>query len=309
MSSMQSSDVTQERLQRLAAVQAPDGCRVLSLYLNLDPQANLSAPCQPAHGGQLAARRGLARRRGRGGAQPRGAHGAARGRLARPRGAGQQPRRRLGRGRARARDLRLRPRELFDVVRLPRPLDNRVLIAARPPIEPLASEIGTADRWAVLLLDGDDARLLEGLRRPARGDRGDRGRPARPHADRAACPRSATSAASAWRSNEFLAAARRDAARADERARSAHRDRHRPSACTQSWPATSRAAQGGDHRPLRRGRRTGSRPTTSATKVEPLLQRDETHREKAAIDQASPAACAASSTRCPRSTSAASRRS
>src|SRR4051794_37020658 len=44
MPSMQTSDVTQERLQRLASFQAPGGARVLSLYLNLDPQANLAAP-------------------------------------------------------------------------------------------------------------------------------------------------------------------------------------------------------------------------------------------------------------------------
>src|SRR4051812_49929115 len=44
MPSLQTSDVTFERLQRLAAVEAPDGSRILSLYLNLDPTANLAAP-------------------------------------------------------------------------------------------------------------------------------------------------------------------------------------------------------------------------------------------------------------------------
>src|SRR3712207_6909491 len=44
MPSLQTSDVTFERLQRLAAAEAPSGTRVLSLYLNLDPQANLAAP-------------------------------------------------------------------------------------------------------------------------------------------------------------------------------------------------------------------------------------------------------------------------
>src|SRR3712207_7258235 len=41
---MQTSDVSQERLQRLATFEAPGGARVLSLYLNLDPAANLAAP-------------------------------------------------------------------------------------------------------------------------------------------------------------------------------------------------------------------------------------------------------------------------
>src|ERR671917_770038 len=44
MPSMQTSDVSQERLQRLATLEAPGGARVLSLYLNLDPSANLAAP-------------------------------------------------------------------------------------------------------------------------------------------------------------------------------------------------------------------------------------------------------------------------
>ena len=44
MPSMQTSDVTQDRLQRLATFEPADGARVLSLYLNLDPTANLHAP-------------------------------------------------------------------------------------------------------------------------------------------------------------------------------------------------------------------------------------------------------------------------
>src|SRR5918998_6372089 len=43
MSSMQTSDVTQDRLQRLATFEPGRGARVLSLYLNLDPHANLHA--------------------------------------------------------------------------------------------------------------------------------------------------------------------------------------------------------------------------------------------------------------------------
>src|SRR5688572_25031722 len=44
MPSMQTSDVSAERLQGLATFEAPSGARVLSLYLNLDPAANLAAP-------------------------------------------------------------------------------------------------------------------------------------------------------------------------------------------------------------------------------------------------------------------------
>src|SRR4051794_12867867 len=43
MPSMQTTDVTPERLQRLATLEAPAGARVLSLYLNLDPELNFAA--------------------------------------------------------------------------------------------------------------------------------------------------------------------------------------------------------------------------------------------------------------------------
>src|SRR3954469_7561571 len=44
MPSLQTSDVSRDALQRLATFEAPQGSRVLSLYLNLDPAANLAAP-------------------------------------------------------------------------------------------------------------------------------------------------------------------------------------------------------------------------------------------------------------------------
>src|SRR4051812_13988173 len=40
MPSMQTSDVTPDRLQRLATLEAPGDTRILSLYLNLDPSTN-----------------------------------------------------------------------------------------------------------------------------------------------------------------------------------------------------------------------------------------------------------------------------
>ena len=162
MPSMQTSDVSQERLQSLATFEAPSGARVLSLYLNLDPAANLAAPANRrsavnslldeaaravegeedlSHDAHMALREDVSRARGELDANlddgwAEGAHALAL--------------------------FVCGPAELFEVVRLPRPVDNKVLIADRPAIEPLA-ESGTADRWAVLLLDGDDARLLEGV--------------------------------------------------------------------------------------------------------------------------------------------------
>lgn len=162
MPSMQSSEVTPERLQRLAATEAPDGARVLSLYLNLDPTANLAAPSNRRsavtslldeahravegeedlpHDGHVALREDVKRARAEldanlDGGWAEGAHALAL--------------------------FVCSPAGVFEVVKLPRPVDSRVVIADRPAIEPLA-ESGPAEHWAVLLLDGEDARLLEGM--------------------------------------------------------------------------------------------------------------------------------------------------
>jgi peptide subunit release factor 1 (eRF1) len=159
---MQTSDVTQDRLQRLATFAPAGGFRVLSLYLNIDPHQNLHAPENRRsavnslldeaaravegeedldHDAHMALREDVGRARteldanlGDGWAE--GAHALAL--------------------------FVCGPADLFEVLKLPRPVDSRVTIADRPAIEPLA-EVGPAEHWAVLLLDGDDARLLEGF--------------------------------------------------------------------------------------------------------------------------------------------------
>jgi hypothetical protein len=162
MASMQTSEVTHERLQQLAAMAAPRDCCVLSLYLNLDPRDGLGAgPGRRtavtslldeaarevdgvdglSHEAHMALREDVGRAREylEGGERDGWAEGAQ--------------------------GLALflcGPADLLEVVRLPRPVAQRVLISDRPSIEPLA-EIGTAQHWAVLVLDGDNARLLEGL--------------------------------------------------------------------------------------------------------------------------------------------------
>ena len=162
MPSMQTSDVSLQRLQSLATFEAPEGARVLSLYLNLDPSANLAAPAnrQTAVNSLLdEAARAVEGQEELG----HDAHMALREDVSRTRDALDAN---LGDGWAEgAHALGLfvcGPGDLFEVVRLPRPVDQRVVIADRPAIEPLA-EVGVAERWAVLLLDGDDARLLEGI--------------------------------------------------------------------------------------------------------------------------------------------------
>jgi protein required for attachment to host cells len=161
MPSLQTSDVTFERLQRLAAVQAPDGARVLSLYLNLDPQANLAAPAN-----RRSAVNSLLDEAGRAvEGQERldhAAHVALREDVTRAR---EELDANLDDGWAEgAHALAIfvcGPGDLFEVLKLPRAVDNRVVIAERPAVLALA-ESGPSDPWAVLVFDGNDARLLEG---------------------------------------------------------------------------------------------------------------------------------------------------
>ena len=158
---MQTSDVSQERLQRLATFEAPEGARVLSLYLNLDPRDGMGAgPGRRTAVTSLLdeAQRRIEGQEGLG----HDAHMALR--------ADADRAREYLRGDERdgwalgAHGLAMilcGPADLFEVLRLPRPVASQVHISERPVVEPLA-EAGAAERWAVLLVDGNDARLLEG---------------------------------------------------------------------------------------------------------------------------------------------------
>ena len=162
---MQTSDVSVERLQRLATLEAPGGARVLSLYLNLDPHANLASQAGRATAVNSlldAAARAVEGEEG----LDHDAHMALREDVGRVREALDENLTDDWAEGAHALAMFVcGPADLFEVVKLPRPLDNRVVIARRPAIAALA-ETGPIEPWAVLLLDGDDARLLE-----ARGDR------------------------------------------------------------------------------------------------------------------------------------------
>ena len=285
MPSMQSSDVTQERLQRLAAAQAPEGTRVLSLYLNLDPAANLANAVNRrsavnslldeasravegeedlTHDGHMALREDVNRAREEldtnlddGWAE--GAHALA--------------------------VFVCGPADLFDVLRLPRPVDNRVLIADRPAIEPLASEAGTAERWAVLLLDGDDARLLEGL-----GDRLEEGE--RLSGDHRG--RSSTGGMSARRYERSAGMEEAEFVRgAAGLLREAFEREHYRRVLVGTNERLFGILEGelpDAVKDVVLGRFDAGADWESVTsireKVDPLLQRDETTREKAAIDKA-----------------------
>jgi len=155
---MQTDQLTTERLRHLAELRP--GGRVLSVYLNLEPTEFATPPARSSAIGSLIdeagrkvkAEEGLSHdeRQGleedvkrvrdylRGPSFPaEGAHGLAV----------------FCCGRA----------DLFETVKLPRPVDSGIMIDDSPWIEPLAGML-SSDRWVILLANRRSARLLAGNR-------------------------------------------------------------------------------------------------------------------------------------------------
>jgi peptide chain release factor subunit 1 len=154
---MQANDVTPERLRRLAEMRAGDA-KVLSLFVNLDPRDFATPPARRtevrslldraarrvreagglSHAAQASLRADLERLEGelgRGGLDAKGAHGLA--------------------------VFAASAIELFEVLKLPEPVDHDPVIADAPFVEPL-SAIGTPQRWCALLVNRRIARLFSG---------------------------------------------------------------------------------------------------------------------------------------------------
>lgn len=154
---MQTNEITPERLRDLAALR-PEGARVLSVYLDLEPSQFATAPARStqvtslldeaersvraeqglSHEARMALRADVDRLRDwfrDGGFDAKGAHGLA--------------------------VFCCGPADLFEAVKLPRPVEARVVIDGSPWIEPLA-EMGHDDRWAVLLVSRRTGRILRG---------------------------------------------------------------------------------------------------------------------------------------------------
>src|SRR2546421_481846 len=55
------------------------------------------------------------------------------------------------------------PADLFEAIKLPRPVDSRAVIDNSPLVEPLV-ELGTRGGWCVLLVNRQTARMLRGSR-------------------------------------------------------------------------------------------------------------------------------------------------
>jgi hypothetical protein len=155
---MQANEITQERLRRLAGVR-PAGGKVLSLYLNLDPSEFATGPARSTevksvlnraerlvrederltHDERIALRNDLERVRAYlgGDLDASGAHGLA--------------------------VFCSSAADLFEVIKLPRPVDQDAIVDDIPRVEPLA-RIGPRERWCVLLVSRRVARVLCGSR-------------------------------------------------------------------------------------------------------------------------------------------------
>src|SRR3954452_1838627 len=153
---MQINELKENRLRELARIH-PDGARVLSIFLNLDP-AQFATP--PARASEISSviddahRRvresdGLSHEERKGleddvkradsflrDLSPKGAHGFA---LFACAGA-----------------------DLFEGMRLPRPIETRAVINDAPVVEPLVELIGSGGGWMVVLVNRQTGRLLRG---------------------------------------------------------------------------------------------------------------------------------------------------
>src|SRR3954469_11375211 len=155
---MQTNELRPERLRELAVLR-PQGARVLSVFLNLDPAEFAEPPARAseirsvidelrrnaraqadslAHGEKLALRADVERiDEFLTSFSPKGAHGVV--------------------------VYACGPADLFEVIRLPRPIDTRAVIDDSPLIEPLAELIG-AGSWFVVLVNRQTGRMFLGDR-------------------------------------------------------------------------------------------------------------------------------------------------
>lgn len=159
---MTGSDLTRELLQRLARLTPPPTARVVSVYLDLNPSENFALP--RARRSAITALIDEARREAEAERSlPHDARMALRADIDRVSELLEQHvlDGELVKGARALAVFACRPAALMEAVRLAHPLRSRVAIARRPLIAPL-TEVGLPRRWAVLLSDGDDARLLEG---------------------------------------------------------------------------------------------------------------------------------------------------
>src|SRR4051812_5034173 len=152
---MQTNELRADRLRELATLR-PEGARVLSVFLNLDPAEFAEPPARAseirsaidelrrlardsdglAHDAKVALREDVDRVEDYlESFSPKGAHGVV--------------------------VYACRPAGLFEVIRLPRPVETRAVIDDSPLIEPLAELVG-AGSWCVVLVNRQIGRMFVG---------------------------------------------------------------------------------------------------------------------------------------------------
>ncbi|HEY8585020.1 MAG TPA: hypothetical protein VIL49_18825, partial [Capillimicrobium sp.] len=155
---MRANDLDPSRLRRLAGLKAPSGM-VLSLYVDLDP-TTFAAP--PARETQVTSLIDEADRRLRELELGHDARVSARRDLDRAREALHETVSHSN-GALGVAVFASESADLFEVLRLPRPVDSRAVLDDSPWIEPLV-RLGTSDRVCVALVDRHHVRLLLGTR-------------------------------------------------------------------------------------------------------------------------------------------------
>jgi peptide chain release factor subunit 1 len=154
---MQTNELRADRLRELATLR-PQGARVLSVFLNLDPAEFAEPPARAseirsvvdelrrvardsdglAHDAKVALREDVDRIEDYlSSFTPKGAHGVV--------------------------VYACGPAGLFEVIRLPRPIETRAVIDDSPLIEPLAELVGTGS-WCVVLVNRQIGRMFVGDR-------------------------------------------------------------------------------------------------------------------------------------------------
>jgi peptide chain release factor subunit 1 len=155
---MQTNELRDDRLRELTRIR-PGGARVLSIFVNLDP-GEFAAP--PARATEISSVIDAARRQIRDSSDlshderkaldedveradaylrdlsPKGAHGLAL--------------------------FACGPADLFEAIRLPRPVPTRAVVDDSPFIEPLVELLGTSGNWMVALVNRQVGRMLRGDR-------------------------------------------------------------------------------------------------------------------------------------------------
>ncbi|MDQ3934078.1 MAG: hypothetical protein M3340_05540 [Actinomycetota bacterium] len=152
---MQTNELNSDLLRRLAELR-PDGARVLSLFLNLDPSEFATPPARATEARSLIDQ--------------------AERQLRESEGLGHDEQKALREDIERARDYFDRmsadgahaialfacgPAGLFEAIKLPRPVESRAVVDDSPFVEPLA-ELGSRGSWCVLLVNRQVARMLRG---------------------------------------------------------------------------------------------------------------------------------------------------